>query len=90
MGSTSNIVRNDLHRETTKQPWPSEWSFDPIFELCAGDKGYKGGGLRRDAWWCQEAAEKRHRSTLAYVLREANRREQRGRRATHYDPGKIR
>ena len=26
-----------------------------IFEVCAGEKGYEGGGRRRDDWWRQEA-----------------------------------
>ena len=30
----------------------------PIFEVCAGEKGYDGGGRNREVWRYQEAAEK--------------------------------
>ena len=46
----------------------------PLFELFERDKGYKGGGRRREAWWRQEVTEKQLWSTLAGILREAKRR----------------
>ena len=39
----------------------------PIFDVCAGEKGYEGGGSRRDAWWRQEAAEMQLRETLTEI-----------------------
>ena len=30
----------------------------PLFEVCAREKGYKGGGYSREDWWHQEAKEK--------------------------------
>ena len=30
----------------------------PLFDVCEKGKGYNGGGLRRKAWWRQEATEK--------------------------------
>ena len=27
----------------------------PIFEVFSEEKGYEGGGCRREAWWYQEA-----------------------------------
>ena len=35
--------------------WVALW---PIFEVCARDTVYTGGGLRRDTWWRQEAPKK--------------------------------
>ena len=31
----------------------------PLFELCARDTGYEGGGRRRKVWWRQDATEKK-------------------------------
>ena len=45
-----------------------------IFEVCAGDKDYEGGGRRREAWWRQEATEKKLWATLEVFSRESNRR----------------
>ena len=42
--------------------------------MCAGEKGYEGGGLRREAWWHQEATEKQLRETFKGVSQEANRK----------------
>ena len=43
----------------------AQWvALRPIFEVCAGENGYDGGGLRREAWWRQEASEKQLRATL--------------------------
>ena len=43
----------------------SQWvALQPIFEVCTSEKGYKGGGRRRDAWWNQEALEAQLRETL--------------------------
>ena len=46
----------------------------PISKVYAREKGYEGGGSRRDAWWRQEVAETRLRATLEEILREARRR----------------
>ena len=47
-----------------------------IFDMCAGEKGYEGGGLMRDAWWHQEVVETQLRTTLDEILQEARRRQQ--------------
>ena len=46
----------------------------PIFEMCAGDKDYKGSGYRRDNWWHQEATGKQIKSILEGLSQEAKRR----------------
>ena len=49
----------------------------PIFEVCARDTWYEGGGCRRGARWCQEEKEKQLWGTLA-SSREAKRRRSSG------------
>ena len=57
-----------------QQATVSQWvALRSMFEVCAREKGYKGGGRRREAWWRQEATEKQLRATLAGILREAKR-----------------
>ena len=36
----------------------------PLFQVCARDTGYAGGGRRRKVWWRQEATEKQLQATL--------------------------
>ena len=36
-----------------------------LFEVCARDTGYDGGGSMSQTWWRQEATEKQLRATLA-------------------------
>ena len=32
----------------------AQWvELQPILEMCAVERGYKWGGRRREAWWCQ-------------------------------------
>ena len=47
----------------------------PLFDVCEREKGYEERGLRREAWWRQEAEEKQLRATLA------DSREAKGRRS---------
>ena len=48
-----------------RQGTTAHWvALRPIFEVCAGEKGYEGVGLRRDAWRHQEAEEKQLMATL--------------------------
>ena len=54
----------------------------PIFKVCAGEKGYKGGGPRRESWWHQESTEKKFWSTLAGVPQEDKNRRRLGERVT--------
>ena len=39
----------------------------PIFEVCAKDTGYEGGGRLRKQWWRQTAAEQQMKTTLKYI-----------------------
>ena len=46
------LVMNYIGRQ---QGAVAQWvELQTIFDMCAGDKGYEGGGLRRDVWWLQE------------------------------------
>ena len=48
-----------------RQETAAQWvALRPLFEVCARDTGYEGGGLRKEAWWLQEATEKQLRATL--------------------------
>ena len=60
-------------RQATLAQWVA---LRPIFEVCTGEKGYEGGGLRRDTLWRQEAAEKQLRETLAEAREERSKRRQ--------------
>ena len=45
----------------------AQWvALRPLFKVCTRETGYKGGGRRREAWWGQEATEKKLRATLTY------------------------
>ena len=45
-----------------------EWvALCPIFEVCAKDKGYEGGGRLYEKWWQQKAAERQTKTTLKYI-----------------------
>ena len=56
-----------------------------LFEVCARDTEYKGGGGRREAWWRQEATEKQLRTTLT-DSREAKERNTSGDMVMQYEP----
>ena len=44
----------------------AQWvAMRPLFEVCARETGYGGGGSRREAWWRQEAIEKQLQDNLA-------------------------
>ena len=56
----------------------AQWvALRPLFELCARETWYEGGGRRSKVWWRQEATEKQLRATLK-DSREAKRRRRRG------------
>ena len=41
-----------------RQETVAQWvALHPLFEVCARETGYEGGGRRRKVWWCQEARE---------------------------------
>ena len=46
-------------------------ALQPIFGVCAGEKGYKGVGHRREDWWRQEATEKQLWENLAGISLKA-------------------
>ena len=64
-----------------RQATVAQWiALRPIFEVFAGEIGYKWGGFRREAWWFQGMAYKQLWATLEEILREArSRRRQEGR-----------
>ena len=61
----------------------------PIFELCADNTGYKGGGCRRQAWWHQGAADKQLRAILEEVSWESRSLRQREVIVTKQVPGRV-
>ena len=65
-------------RQTTVAKWVA---IRPLFEVCAREIGYKGGGNRWEAWWCQEAKEKQLWSTLE-ISQEAKMRRSAGEKFT--------
>ena len=69
-----------------RQATVAQWvALRPLFEVCARDTGYKGGGRRRKAWWRQEATEKQLRSTLADSRESKRRRRIGGEMGIYYD-----
>ena len=79
-GSGTQPLQTYLDRSQTKVV---EWvTLRPIFEVCARETGYDGGGKLREPWWRQAAAEKQLRVTLKYFLSAATerRRKESGRR----------
>ena len=67
-----------------RQATVSQWvELRPIFEVCAGEKVYEGGGRSREAWWRQEATDKQLWATLVGVSRESKRRRLLGESAMH-------
>ena len=48
----------------------------PVFEICAGDTGYEGGGHKIEVWWHQGAADEQLWATLEEILRGASGRRQ--------------
>ena len=48
-----------------QQATVAQWvALHPLFEVCARETGYEGGGRRRKVWWRQEATEKQLQDTL--------------------------
>ena len=48
---TQSAMNYIARRQGTVSQWAA---LRPIFEVCAGEKGYEGGGSNRDACWQQE------------------------------------
>ena len=61
-----------------QQATVAQWvALHPLFEVCARETWYEGGGLSRKVCWCQEARRKQLCATLE-ELREDKRRRSRG------------
>ena len=61
-----------------RQATVAQWvALRPLFEVCARETGYEGGGWMRKVWWRQEATEKQLQATLE-DSREAKRRRRSG------------
>ena len=51
-----------------RQVTVAEWvALQPIFEVYAKETRYEGGGIFREPWWQQAAAEQQLKSTLKYI-----------------------
>ena len=48
-------------RQSTVAQWVA---LQQIFEVCAGETDYDGGGCRREAWWRQGVTDKQLQETL--------------------------
>ena len=48
--------------------WVATW---PIFDVCARETGFEGGGRLRVPWWRQKAAEDQLRVTMEAILEAA-------------------
>ena len=59
----------------------------PIFDLCAGEKGYEGRGKIRVLWRRQAAEEKKLRVMIEEILAEA--REQRQQESGRRGKGEV-
>ena len=62
-------------RQAKVAEWATLW---PIFEVCAKETGYAGGGKLREPWWRQEDTEQQLGATLKNILaavRERQRQE---------------
>ena len=47
----------------------AEWvSTRPIFNVCARETGYEGGGILRVMWWMYKVAEEQMRVTVEAIL----------------------
>ena len=47
----------------------AQWeALRPLFEVCAQEKGYEGGGCRREASRRQEETDKQLRAILSIIL----------------------
>ena len=58
-------INSDIIYIEQRQATGAQWVvIHPLFEVCARETGYGGGGWRRKAWWSQEATEKQLRATL--------------------------
>ena len=50
----------------------ADWvAIRPIFEVCAKETEYEGGGRLREPWWWQADAEQQLKATLKEILEEA-------------------
>ena len=58
-----------------RQAAVEEWvSLRPIFEVCAKETGYEGGGKLHELWWRQEAEDQQLGATLKNISAAARER----------------
>ena len=62
------------NRQATVADWVALW---PIFEVCAKDTVYEGGGKLCEPWWRQEDANQQLEATSKNISEAAGERRQR-------------
>ena len=84
-GSWRRALSDSRHQEAWTQPlqtyieWRqekvAEWvALRTIFEICANETGYDGGGSHQEPWWWQVAENKQLRAMLEEILAAAKER----------------
>ena len=65
-GAGTQLLRTYLDKiNATVVEWADLW---PIFDVCAIETGYYGGGRLRVLWWKQAAADKHLKVTVETIL----------------------
>ena len=68
-GAETQMLRTYVDR---RQVTVAEWGTTrPIFDVCAREMGYNGGGRLRVMWWRQKAVEDKLRVTVEAILAAA-------------------
>ena len=50
----AEVTKSEITYIGRRQANVAKWvALRPLFEVCAREKGYTGGGHRREAWWRQ-------------------------------------
>ena len=80
-------MQSDMTYIGRRQATMAQWvALRPLFKVCTREKGYKGGGRRRKAWWRQDVTEKQLQATLAGILCEDKRKGIIGENVMQLDP----
>ena len=70
-----NPLRGYIER---RQAAVAEWvDLQLLFEVCAEETGFDGGGRAREQWWRQIAVKRQLKTTLKYILEAARELRQR-------------
>ena len=76
-GEGATVDRDKPLREyiERRQATVAEWvALRPVFEVCAKETGFEGGGRAQEKWWNQTAVENQLKNTLKYISAVARER----------------